>query len=342
MHARRIVLSGLSLMLACAFAAPASASLTSFKTFIGNVGYSSDGFGSTAQNGTISAKVPAGSTVLAAYLYTSYFDYGSSTVGDGTTLNSTAVSFGPIVPNPSISSGYVGSRRADVTSIIKPLIDGGAGGTYNFSVSEASGLQDGESLVVVYNNPTLPQSTFAILDGYSASTGDTTTVNFANPLDPSATGFFAEMFLGIGFSDDGDGCTGSGQSSTVSVNGTTITNSAGCNDDSIDAGAANGNLITTGGYDDPFSAMLPSIADDHERYDLTPEIGMGDTSIKIDTLNPSDDDNIFLAGFYVSGIAGINQPPPTGVPEPSNLGLFGVGALGLWLLKRRYNRLAKR
>lgn len=341
MNARRIALPFLSLAVALAFAAPASASLTEFRTFTGSVGYSSDGFGSTSQTGTISANVPVGSTVLAAYFYTSYFNGGPTTVGDGTTLNGTAVSFGPTVPNPAISGGFVGSRRADVTSIIKPLIDGGAGGVYNFSVAETSGNQDGESLVVVYNNPTLPQSTFAILDGFSATTGDTTSINFANPLDPNAAGFFAEMFLGIGFSFDDNGCTGSSQSSNVSVNGTLITQSAGCNDDSSDALAANGNLITTGGYDDPFSGMLPSIADDHERYDLIPEINTGDTSIKIDTLNPSNDDNIFLAGFYVSGIAGINQPPP-GVPEPSNLGMFGAGVLGLWLLKRRYDRLARR
>ena len=55
----------------------AQASLTAFQTYIGQVGYSSDGFGSTTQSGTISASVPVGSTVLAAYLYTSTFENGS-------------------------------------------------------------------------------------------------------------------------------------------------------------------------------------------------------------------------------------------------------------------------
>jgi hypothetical protein len=94
----------------------------------------------------------------------------------------------------------------------------------------------------------------------------------------------------------------------VTVNSTLITKSAGCNDDSIDANAANGNLITVGGFNDPFSPLLPSIANDHERYNLQPYITKGDTSIKIDTQNPSGDDNIFLAGIYVTGIAGFNAP----------------------------------
>lgn len=340
MNVRRLVSPVLLLMLASAFAGPASASLTEFKTFIGNVGYSSDGFASTAQNGTISAKVPVGSSVLAAYLYTASFDT-TSTTGDGTTLNGTMVNFGSPVIN-SDACCTIGSRRADVTSIIKPIIDGGAGGIYNFNVAESSGNQDGESLVVVYSNPSLSESTFAILDGFAATRGDTTHVNFANPLDPTDPGFFAEMFLGDGFSFDETGCTDSGQVSTVKVNGTAITNNAGCNDDSIDAFAANGNLLTTGGFDDPFSPMLPTTAEDHERYNLVPQISMGDTSIVIDTVNASANDNIFLAGFYVSGIAGINKPPPNGVPEPSNLAMFGIGALGLWLLKRRFDRLARR
>lgn len=340
MNVRRLVPPFLLLMLACAFAGPASASLTEFKTFIGNVGYSSDGFASTSQTGTISAQVPVGSTVLAAYLYTGTFST-TATTGDGTTLNGTVVNFGA----PSINSDACcanASRRADVTSIIKPLIDGGPGGIYDFTVSETSGSQDGESLVVVYSNASLPESTFAILDGFARTTGDTTSINFADPLDPTAPGFFAEMFLGDEFSFDGTGCTGSGQVSTVKVNGTTITDNAGCNDDSIDATPANGNLMTTGGFDDPFSPLLPTTAEDHERYNLVPQISMGDTSIVVDTVNASRDDNIFLAGFYVSGIAGINEPPPTGVPEPSNLVLFGTGVLGLWLLKRRFDRLARR
>ena len=327
-HAHTAIVLALALA-GVALAGPASATLTSFQTYTGNVGYSSDGFGSVNQSGNISASVPFGSTVLAAYLYSAT----NSQVGlAGGTLNGTAVSYGPASINAD--SATLASQRVDVTSIMKPVIDSGVGGIYTFPITETSYTQDGEALVVVYSNSTLPTATFGILDGSARTTGDTTAINFASALHPSDPGFFAEMFLGDGFS-----CCD--QKSTVKVNGTTITNSAGNNDDNIDGGSpANGSLITVGGFNDPYSPLLPSYANDHERYNLVPYITDGDTSITVNTINASNDDNIFLAGFYVSGEASINQPPPTGVPEPGSLGLFGFGlgalVFGLgWRNRRR-------
>ncbi|HMM71819.1 MAG TPA: hypothetical protein PKC22_06295, partial [Rhodocyclaceae bacterium] len=208
----------LAALVASAFvAAPAMASLTTFQTFVGNVGYSADGFGSTSQSGTISASVPVGATVLGAYLYTGMFDDVANPAG--TTLNGSAVSFGPNMVN----NNFLSSARADVTSIVKPIIDAGPGGIYNFSVVESTGAQDGEALVVVYSHASLPEATVGILDGFAATSGDTTMINFANPLNPAAPGFFAEMALGINFS-----CCG--QLSHVDVNGQTLTRSAGNND----------------------------------------------------------------------------------------------------------------
>jgi len=238
--------------------APASAGLTTFQTFVGTVGLSTDGFGSTSNSGTISASVPAGATVLAAYLYTATFDLYSTPVGGTTTLGGTAVTFGAPVPNGTACCG-IASQRADVTSIVAPIINGGGGGVYDFAITEGSANQDGEALVVVYSLASLPISTVGIVDGWASVTGDVTSINFATPLDPTLAGFFADMRLGIGFS-----CCG--QESTVSVNGTTITNSAGNYDDG--AQQANGSLITMGGFDDPYSPLLPSYGDDHERYNL--------------------------------------------------------------------------
>lgn len=310
----------------CAMAAAGSAhaALTSFQNFVGNVGLSSDGWGSTSQQGTIQAFVPAGSTVLAAYLYTSTFG-NSALSGVGGTLQGQAVNY-----STNLGTNNVGltAGRADVTSIVKPLIDAGAGGTYNFSISETSSSQDGSALVVVYQNAALGVGTVGILDGFSQTTGDSFSINFANPLDPSAPGFFAEMRLGIGFS-----CCS--QASTVTVNGTTITENAGNNDDSADPSLSNGNLITVGGDNDSFSPFLPTYAQDTERYNLVPQIGLGDTSISIRTSNPSNDDNIFLAMFHVAGAAQTCDPNCPTVPEPLTGALVGTALLGL-ALQRRY------
>jgi hypothetical protein len=305
------------------FAVPANASLTTFATFNGTVGLSTDGWGSLGTSGSIHAFVPAGSTVIAAYLYTSLTP-NQTVFGDS--LNGSAVSFGPRVVNPSIN---LSMARADVTSIVAPVINGGPGGTYTIPITETNSAgQDGEALVVVYSNAALPNASVGILDGFSAVGGDTSMINFSTPLDPTASGFFAEMRIGDGFS-----CCG--QASTISVNGTTITNNAG-NDDDGTSGDANGDLITVGGNNDPFSPLLPTYAQDHERYNLIPEITTGDTSINVHTNNPSRDDNIFLETFFVSGDAGFNAPPPSsGVPEPGSVVLFGTLAAAIAFRFRR-------
>lgn len=315
-----------ALLMAMSMTPQADASLTVFQTFTGNIGYSSDGCGSTAQSCTISASVPVGSTVLGAYLYSSTF-FLSGPIGSTLKLSTD--------PNPATAVSYVAlsalpflqAFRADVTSIVAPIINGGPGGIYNFTVTETNGGQDGEALVVVYSDPTAPVRTVGILDGSSAQAGDTASINFATPLDPSAPGFGAEMIIGDGFS-----CCS--QASTITVNGTTITVNAGNNDDGL-GGISDGQLITVGSFDDAFSALLPSYANDHERYNLVPFITNGDLTIKVDTINPSFDDNIFLEVFQITGLGSINEPPPVQTPEPGSLFLLGTGLAAAFGYVRR-------
>lgn len=304
-------------------AGPAMAGLDPFKTFVGNYGLSTDGGGSNGGDYTVSAFVPLGGVVTAAYLYQATNNSGSV---EAITLNGSAVAFGPRVGNGTACCSLA-SARADVTSLIGGIVNGGAGGTYNFTIGEGNtGVTDGTALVVVYSLASLAESTVAILDGWASVTGDTTFINFAEGLNPAAPGFTADVRLGIGFS-----CCS--QRSTINVNGDLMTENAGNFDDG--AAQSNGSLITVGGNDDPFSGALPSYADDHERYNLTDFITAGDTQIRLDTFNSSRDDNIFLLAGLFSGRAGINEPPP-GVPEPATwLMLISGFALAGAAIRRR-------
>jgi hypothetical protein len=315
-------------------ATPAMAALTVFQQFTGKYGLSTDGGGIVGSSYTVNAWAPVGATVEGAWLYQTGYTFENRAGPYDVSLNGNALTFGSQVVNTT--NNVLFSARADVTSLVAPIINGGPGGTYNFNITEArtggfginSGT-DGVALVVVYSDPSLTSNaTIAIFDGFAAMTGDEFTFTAANGMDPNAAGFSAELRLGIGFSRPG-----SFQTTEVTVNGTLITSEAGGNDDGLGS-RANGQLITVGGNDDPFSAFMPLEEDDRERYNLVPFINRGDTTIRVNTINYSSDDNLFLAAFM------INEGLVT-VPEPATWAMMIVGFGLVGFATRRREKMAR-
>lgn len=149
------------------------------------------------------------------------------------------------------------------------------------------------------------------------------------------------MSLGISF-----GFQPAGQYSQVDVNGSRLTTSAGGQDDGF---GQDGGLITAGGIGDstanpdhPFwtdlDAANPTLGNlgsnafryDDELYSLNDFLTNGDTLININTLNPSNDDNVFFMAFSTLGVAQVIT-----APEPTTLLLLGIGLFGLAAFRRR-------
>lgn len=236
---------------------------------------------------------PDGATVLAAYL-------GYATTGfSGTVLTSPVVLNGQSVPLTNQVPTGINSYNyfATVTSLVKPLIDGSPAGDVTVPMSEGNpGLTEGEILTVVYNDPAVTtDQSVSIIYGALDPAGDAFGVSLASPIDTASPETRLEMSLGISF---GYQASGTQQYSIIGVNGQRLSTAAGGEDD---GGPGNGTLITVGGEgdstanpDDPFATPTGPRSDD-ELYDLRGFVNDGDQALTVATLNPSGDDNLFLA-----------------------------------------------
>ena len=269
-----------------------------------------------AKNRINVAKPSADAVVAKAYLMATTFG-GARLNANSIDLNGRKVTWMATQINdiPGLS-GFFQSGLADVTSLIKAKVDAAPVGTISIAVTEndlehqTAGV-DGETLVVVFKTPSDPRPrTIALLFGAQKVGGDSYELLLEKPIDPASRFARAQMGLGISFSYQFNGTP---QYSLVTVNGTRVSSAAGGQDDGVPAAtASNGALITAGGVGD--EATNPTRPDDlplnprsdDERYTLLPYIKKTDTKIRVDTVNPSNDDNIFFAWFELSTEANLD------------------------------------
>jgi len=282
-------------------------------TFSGNGGYSADGLGTLASSGLIQAEIPAGSTVVSAYLYaTTQSDSTPATV----TVELDDVSY--ILAETPFNT-YDGCCElesfkytgADLTAQVAAKYASDGPGVFDFKVEEISPgpfTTDGVALVVIYSNPGLPFKTIAVMDGSLATAGEETLIGLAEPLDKTIPGFEATLALGIGFSYQGNPpgshICGGGQFSTVDINGVNLTPCAGHMDDGDVV--SDGALNTVGGVGDN-TANPPTDGEDDELYNLEPLLASGITVIDMDTANTSANDLIFLLILAITAQASVGE-----------------------------------
>ena len=268
----------------------------------GKVSYSVDAVGSNnAQMAIQVVKPNAGAKVIRAFLVVAMIPQGGNLPQGGVKINGQSV-FWEKVAVGAFNNNY----WANVTSLVKPTLDAAAAGTVNFTISEGTTATkiDGEVLAVVWDDPSIANyRTVAFLFGSQNPQGDTFHISFSEPIDPAAAGARADMGLGISWS------TGGSQRSLVDVQGQRMTSSAGGYND---GSATNGAYITCGGVGDgtanpPDPYAAGNSAYDDELYTLLPYLTPTTTEVTVYTLNPSNDDNVFFAHFYLSTAAIVAQ-----------------------------------
>jgi len=355
-----VVLTGLN-MCGSAHGGP----LQPLATFTDGVAFSADAvsgfFGGNLRVDTTAANIlPSPNTqdvtVKAAYLY-NVTVVGSSPVTTLASLNGNTVTL-DLLSGTDPAGLNLQTYRADVTSIVSPLINGKPGITaLPASLISTNPESNGLALVVVFASPGLdPSQSVAILDGgQSGPTPQTSTFGLANPL---ASPFSAVLSLGISFGQQGGGgphfCGTASltQFSVVDVNGQRLTSCAG--------GSDAGDFITVGGVGDSTDNPDPSCQAgppppgkpacstlDDELYGISSFLKQGDTQVQLTMSNTSGmtpllgDDSIFLGILQLTGASppcvSCDEVTPR-VPGPATLVLLGTGLLALIAARRLVRR----
>jgi hypothetical protein len=272
----------------------------------GHYTLSVDGKGSSSASMTVRVNKPtATATVQKAILMSTAT--GATIANSCVTLAAAPISWDGTATSSSSGISF-NNYWADVTSLVSAPINAFPAGISTLPVTECNSAQiEGQVLLVVFNDATATEKTIIIMFGAATPSGDNFSVTLAQPIDPSQPGALLDMGLGIGFSYQASGGT---QTSQVTVNGQNLSSSAGGEDDGA---SENGALLTVGGIGNVNTNPInPNVGPttqftDDELYTILPFITNTTTSLNINTVNPSGDDNIFLAYFALSGAAIIGE-----------------------------------
>ena len=304
-----------ALFLTLFLAPPVWSALTPVIQEFGNISISVDAEGNNdPAGGTISVEKPPGATVRSAFLMATSAFFAVIADG-GISLAGTPVSWDRTVfNNAGASLTFFHNVFADVTSIVKPIIDAAPAGINELQVTEVNTIFiNGTVLAVIFDDPNqITDNGLILLFGGQDTLGDSFIVELAGPLDLTDPSTVVDM--GLGISHGFQGIFGTPMVNLIDVNGERLTSSAGGEDDGL---SANGGLITVGGIGDsnanppPFAPSSGFDTDD-ELYDLLPFVTTGDTSILVESINPTDDDDVFFAYFVTSVPSAIlpEVPPP--------------------------------
>lgn len=286
----------------------------------GKVIWSADGVGKNQfSSGTITIEKPSGGATVRKAVLAAATEPGAGTIPNGTmTIDGAAVAWDQTVP------GAIGTVNhwADVTGMLTAKLSAAGAGPIDFTISEgdmSDGI-DGSALIVVWEDAAIVGNfSVIVLFGAQDPDGDTFRVFMDDPFTSSG---FAEMSLGISH-----GCNRSSRCNPdaetqfilVDIDGQRLTSSAGGMNDGFDV---DGMLFTIGGFGDsntnppPFASPSLGNDPDDEYYNITSFITPGSTFFDVFSQNPSDDDNLFLALFYVSPSGSSEPPPPPPPPSP--------------------------
>ncbi|MBV7337048.1 DUF11 domain-containing protein [Chloroflexi bacterium TSY] len=275
----------------------------------GKISLSVDGLGTNnPSGGIIQVEKPASATVRGAYLAAASTGTSERRLLNGDVrIDGEAVNW--VQSLPSNIRSY--NHWADVTALVKTKIDNAPSGRVNFRITEVDTENiDGEVLAVIFDDPNqTTDNTIFLLFGAQNVSGDTFSMRWTDPIDKNDSTLVADMALGISFGCQiAFNCVGV-QYSQIDVNGRRMTTAAGGQDDGENS---NGTLLTVGGLGDstanpanPFALPSGSIRVDDELYDMLPFMTNGDTTLRVDTLNPSNDDNIFFASFFLAATTAV-------------------------------------